>query len=210
MDARAVLIVLDRDGVLNRTVPNPAEPRPDSPMHAGEVSLFPWVPSTLRALSDAGFGLCVASNQPAAAKGKTTRAALEEVHARVLAEAQRDGARILSSHVCFHRAEDGCDCRKPRTGLLREAFLQHPSYAIGESWMVGDRAVDVLAGASFGLKTALLPGAPVVGWGDGASDAGDPAADELLALHARSVQPSFCGRDLRDFAEFVLRISDRT
>ena len=202
MDARSVLIVLDRDGVLNRTVPNPAEPRPDSPMHAGEVSLFPWVPSTLRALSDAGFGLCVASNQPAAAKGKTTRAALEEVHARVLAEAQRDGARILSSHVCFHRAEDGCDCRKPRTGLLREAFLQHPSYAIGESWMVGDRAVDVLAGASFGLKTALLPGAPVE------RERGDdnPAADELLALHARSVQPSFCGRDLRDFAEFILRI----
>jgi len=206
MDARAVLIVLDRDGVLNRTVPNPAEPRPDSPMHAGEVSLFPWVPSTLRALSDAGFGLCVASNQPAAAKGKTTRAALEEVHARVLAEAQRDGARILSSHVCFHRAEDGCDCRKPRTGLLREAFLQHPSYAIGESWMVGDRAVDVLAGASFGLKTALLPGAPV----ERERGNDNPAADELLALHARSVQPSFCGRDLRDFAEFVLRMSDRT
>jgi D-glycero-D-manno-heptose 1,7-bisphosphate phosphatase len=124
----------------------------------------------------------------------------------VLAEAQRDGARILSSHVCFHRAEDGCDCRKPRTGLLREAFLQHPSYAVGESWMVGDRAIDVLAGASFGLKTALLAGAPIVGRGDGGTDAGDRAADELLALHARSVQPSFCGRDLRDFAEFILRI----
>jgi D-glycero-D-manno-heptose 1,7-bisphosphate phosphatase len=206
MDARSVLIVLDRDGVLNRTVPNPAEPRPDSPMHAGEVSLFPWVPSTLRALTDAGFGLVVASNQPAAAKGKTTRAALEQAHARVLAEAQRDGARILSSHVCFHRAEDGCDCRKPRTGLLREAFMQHPSYAVGESWMVGDRAIDVLAGASFGLKTALLAGAPIVGRGDGGTDAGDRAADELLALHARSVQPSFCGRDLRDFAEFILRI----
>jgi D-glycero-D-manno-heptose 1,7-bisphosphate phosphatase len=206
MDARSVLIVLDRDGVLNRTVPNPAEPRPDSPMHAGEVSLFPWVPSTLRALTDAGFGLVIASNQPAAAKGKTTRAALEQAHARVLAEAQRDGARILSSHVCFHRAEDGCDCRKPRTGLLREAFMQHPSYAVGESWMVGDRAIDVLAGASFGLKTALLAGAPIVGRGAGGTDAGDRAADELLALHARSVQPSFCGRDLRDFAEFILRI----
>ncbi len=201
MDARSVLIVLDRDGVLNRTVPNPGEPRPDSPMHAGEVSVFPWVPPVLRALTDAGFGLCVASNQPAAAKGKTTRAALEEAHARVLHEAERDGARILSSHLCFHRAEDGCDCRKPNTGLLREAFLQHPSYAVGESWMVGDRAVDVLAGASFGLKTALLPGGAV---GNDAS--ADPAADELLALQARSVQPSFCGRDLRDFAEFILRI----
>ncbi len=200
MDARQVLIVLDRDGVLNRTVPNPAEPRPDSPMHAGEVSLYPWVPSALRALTDAGFGLCVASNQPAAAKGKTTRAALEEAHARVLAEAQRDGARILSSHVCFHRAEDGCDCRKPRTGLLREAFLQHPTYAVAASWMVGDRAVDVLAGTSFGLKTAFLAGAA-------SATASDPGADELLALQARSVQPSFCGRDLRDFAEFILEFT---
>jgi histidinol phosphatase-like enzyme len=111
----------------------------------------------------------------------------------------------LSSHVCFHRAEDGCDCRKPRTGLLREAFLQHPTYAISDSWIVGDRAVDVLAGASFGLKTALLTGAPA-GPGGGANAAADPAADELLALHARSVRPSFCGRDLRDFAEFILRI----
>lgn len=201
MDAQSVLIVLDRDGVLNRTIPNPAEPRPDSPMHAGEVSLFPWVPPVLRALSDAGFGLVVATNQPAAAKGKTTRAALEEAHARVLREAQRDGARILSSHVCFHRAEDRCDCRKPRTGLLREAFLQHPSYVVGESWMVGDRAVDVLAGASFGLKTALLPGGAV-----GDSAVADPATDDLMTLQARSVQPSFCGRDLRDFAEFILGI----
>jgi phosphoglycolate phosphatase-like HAD superfamily hydrolase len=72
--------------------------------------------------------------------------------------------------------------------------------------MVGDRAIDVLAGASFGLKTALLAGAPIVGRGAGGTDAGDRAADELLALHARSVQPSFCGRDLRDFAEFILRI----
>ena len=76
---------------------------------------------------------------------------------------------------------------------------QHPTYAISDSWIVGDRAVDVLAGATFGLKTALLPGAPV---GD---EAADPASDELLALQARSVRPSFCGRDLRDFAEFILK-----
>ena len=201
MDARSVLIVLDRDGVLNRTVPNPAEPRPDSPMHAGEVSIFPWVPSVLRALSDAGFGLCVASNQPAAAKGKTTRAALEQAHARVLAEAQRDGARILSSHVCFHRAEDGCDCRKPRTGLLREAFLQHPTYAI--SRLVDGRRPRRRRARRRELRAQDRAAARRA---RRATEAADPAADELLALHARSVRPSFCGRDLRDFAEFILRI----
>ncbi|HET6151048.1 MAG TPA: HAD-IIIA family hydrolase [Polyangia bacterium] len=190
MDARAVLIVLDRDGVLNRTIPNPAEPRPDSPLRVEEVALYPWVPATLRALTDAGFGLVIASNQPAAAKGKVSRAALEAVHRVVLDEAQRAGGVILSSHVCFHRAEDGCDCRKPRTGLLREAFARHPGFTPAASWMVGDRAVDVQAGAAFGLQTALL--------------AGDALADERRALAPRAIQPSFCGRDLRDFAELLL------
>jgi len=190
MDARAALIVLDRDGVLNRTIPNPAEPRPDSPLRVDEVALYPWVPAILRALTDAGFGLVIASNQPAAAKGKASRASLEAVHQAVLDEAQSDGGVILSSHICFHRAEDRCDCRKPRPGLLREAFARNPGFVLAASWMVGDRAVDVQAGAAFGLQTALLPG--------------DALADELRALAPGSVQPSFCGRDLRDFAEFLL------
>jgi histidinol-phosphate phosphatase family protein len=190
MDERAGLIVLDRDGVLNRTIPNPAEPRPDSPLRVAEVAVFPWVPVALRALTDAGWALLIASNQPAAAKGKVSRASLDDVHAEVLAQAQRAGGVILSSHICFHRAEDGCDCRKPRTGLLREVFACHPQFSPAASWMVGDRAVDVQSGAAFGLQTALV--------------SGDGLSDELSVLAGAAIQPSFCGRDLRDFAEFLL------
>jgi D-glycero-D-manno-heptose 1,7-bisphosphate phosphatase len=182
------LIVLDRDGVLNRLLPNPAEPRPDSPMRASEVTVFPWVAEALRTLTRAGFGLVIASNQPAWAKGKTTRADLEAAHAVVVREAQAAGAVILSSHICFHRAEDGCACRKPAVGLLTEAFARHPEYALTASWMVGDRAPDILAGAAFGLRTALL---------------GDEGGDERVVLSARGIEPSFHGRDLRDFARFV-------
>ena len=189
MDRDRTLIVLDRDGVLNRTVPNPAEPRPDSPLDVGEAEVFPWVPGVLRDLTAAGFALAVASNQPAAAKGKTTRAALDAVHAEILRQAQSAGGVILSSHLCFHRAEDGCACRKPATGLLVEAFARHARFEPGASWMVGDRATDVLAGAAFGLRTALLGGAPTA---------------DLEALEARSIRPSFCGGDLRDFAVHLL------
>jgi D-glycero-D-manno-heptose 1,7-bisphosphate phosphatase len=187
------LIVLDRDGVLNRMVPNLAEPRPDSPLSPEEVEVFPWVPEVLRALTAAGFGLVVASNQPAAAKGKTTRAVLEAVHAEVLRAAQADGGVILSSHVCFHRAEDGCACRKPGTALLAEAFARHAAFRVEASWMVGDRATDVLAGAAFGLRTALL--------GAAAED------DELLS--ARAIRPFFRGNDLRDFADHILDGKER-
>jgi predicted HAD superfamily phosphohydrolase YqeG len=57
--------------------------------------------------------------------------------------------------------------------------------------MAGDRATDVLCGASFGLRTALL------------GPAEDRAA-EMAALASRQVQPFFQGRDLRDFADYLL------
>jgi D-glycero-D-manno-heptose 1,7-bisphosphate phosphatase len=189
MGAGPALIVLDRDGVLNRLRPNPREPRPDSPMRASEVEVFPWVPRALADLTHAGYGLVIASNQPAAAKGKTTRADLEAAHAAVLAAATSEGGVILSSHICFHRAEDGCACRKPATGLLTEAFTRHPGFVRERSWMVGDRAPDVLAGAAFGLATAFL---------------GQADSDEYAALLGRGVRPSFQGGDLRHFAAYLL------
>ena len=184
------LIILDRDGVLNRTLPNPAEARPDSPLRVEDVSIFPWVPAALRQLSNAGFVLAIATNQPAAAKGKTTLEALQQVQDRVLREVQREGGVISSAHVCFHRAEDGCNCRKPKAGLLNAALQRHPAALREQSWMVGDRATDVLAGAAAGLQTALL---------------GDTLGLERQALAAAgAVGPSFCGDDLQDFVRFIL------
>ncbi len=189
MKALRGLIVLDRDGVLNRMVfRSQAEPL-DSPLVVTEVELLSGVPDALRRLSEAGFAVALATNQPAAAKGKTTRADLDAVHARVLAAAQASGGRIQSSHICYHRAEDGCDCRKPRTGLLEAALAATPDGRPETSWIVGDRATDVLAGAALGFRTALL----------GPSRTGD---DELLK--ARGIQPSFRGLDLKEFADFLL------
>lgn len=150
------LILLDRDGVLNDMVYHPEHGTVDSPMHPEQVTLLPGVPEALKLMTDAGFGMAVVTNQPAAAKGKTTRANLEAVHARVLQEATASGGRILSSHVCYHRAEDRCTCRKPATGLLEEAFGQNPDYDRRASWMVGDGVTDIQAGKALGLLTALI------------------------------------------------------
>jgi len=190
--ARASLIVLDRDGVLNALCDNPSEPRPDSPLRIAEVAVWSWVPDVLRDLTRAGYGLVIASNQPAAAKGKTTRAELEAVHGAVVLAATAAGGVILSSHICYHRAEDACTCRKPATGLLAEAFALHAGFDRAASWMVGDRASDVIAGAAFGLQTALLA-------------TGDAANEERAALTARDLRAAYQGRDLRDFAAYLLR-----
>lgn len=183
------LIVLDRDGVLNRTVfHSDAEPR-DSPLTPADVVLEDGVAEALKALEDAGYALAVASNQPSAAKGKTTHASLVATHEAVLAASRAAGARIAGSFVCFHRAEDGCRCRKPRTGMLEDALATTPGSKAETSWMVGDRVTDVLAGASLGFRTAFIG----PGW---------PGDAELLEKHG--VRPSFRGANLQDFARFLL------
>ncbi len=183
------LVVLDRDGVLNHTVfHNEAEPR-DSPLRPEDVKIIDRVPELLKRLEDAGFELAVASNQPSAAKGKCTREALEATHQRVLELLRVAGARVPRSYVCYHRAEEGCTCRKPRTGMLEAALRDTPGSSPRTSWMVGDRATDVLAGSALGFSTAYLgPGF----FGDG----------ELLA--ERGVRPFFAGKDLEHFVESLL------
>jgi D-glycero-D-manno-heptose 1,7-bisphosphate phosphatase len=185
------LIILDRDGVLNRMLGVPHTPTYDSPMNTSQVELCEGAAEVLRDLTQAGYGLAIATNQPAAAKGKTTRAELEDVHRLVVDGVSALGGKILSSHICWHRAEDGCLCRKPKPGLLEEAIRINAQFArSGHVWMVGDRPVDVMAGAALGLSTAFLS---------------NDSVDEMFSSH--SVRPTFHGADLRDFRRLLFRQS---
>lgn len=165
-EPRPRLVFLDRDGVLNRMIVDAARGIVDSPLRPEEVELVAGVPAALRRLGELGFRLVIATNQPAAAKGKVTRAALEATHARVLALACAEGGRIERSEICFHRAEDRCPCRKPGAAMLARAHEALGAAAPGRCWMVGDRMTDVAAGSAFGARTALVgddPGPPLPG-----------------------------------------------
>ena len=181
------LIVLDRDGILNKLLTD-SDGKPDSPMKVSQVEIFPWVPTALKQLNDMGFGLVIATNQPAWAKGKVELEALNQVHDYIVMRIQSKGAKILSSHVCLHRSEDLCACRKPNTGLLQEAFDKHPEFSSIGSWMVGDRATDVMAGDSFKLQTAWL---------------GSPVSDDEKLLNEINLMPTYRGQNLKDFVEFI-------
>ncbi len=181
------LIVLDRDGILNKLLIDPYG-NTDSPMKVSQVEIFPWVPSALKQLNDMGFGLVIATNQPAWAKKKVELEVLNQVHDYIVTRIQSNGAKILSSHICLHRSEDLCACRKPNTGLLQEAFDKHPEFSSFGSWMVGDRATDVIAGNSFKLQTAWL---------------GTSIGDDQLLLESKQIKPNYRGNSLEDFVNFI-------
>ena len=181
------MILLDRDGVLNRMVVDAEHGTVDSPLHPSQVEVFPFVAEALARLTRAGYGLAIVTNQPAWAKGKTTRENLEAVHAAILKAVTVAGARILSSHMCLHRAEDQCDCRKPKTAMLRAALERDAD--LKQSWMVGDGVTDVQAGAALGLRTAFL---------------GPRKCDACKIMEERRLAPTFWGPDLAAFADFLL------
>jgi histidinol-phosphate phosphatase family protein len=184
------LIILDRDGVLNEIVVDSEHGTIDSPMNPDQAKVFEFIPKALKRLNELGFLLAVATNQPAAAKGKTTKSNLEKTHQLILDQATSMGAVISSSHICFHKKEDHCDCRKPKPALLKEAIAIAKGKLGSDPklWMVGDGVTDVQAGKALSLKTAFF---------------GPKKCDACKVMETIGIRPDFWGEDLRSFVSFL-------
>jgi D-glycero-D-manno-heptose 1,7-bisphosphate phosphatase len=156
-------VFLDRDGVLNDPVPDPAGGgRPESPYRVEDVHLSAGAVAGARRLQEAGFALVVVTNQPAAAKGTTTVEALEAVNARVRGLLAAEGIEFAGWYVCLHHPagrvaalSGACDCRKPAPGLLLQA-ADELDLDLEASWIVGDSDSDIEAGRRAGTRTALV------------------------------------------------------
>jgi len=141
-------VFLDRDGVLNRPVVRNGRPHP--PATLGELEILGDAANALRALKEAGFLLLGVTNQPDVARGTQRREVVEEINAAIRAALPLDDML-----VCYHDDADGCPCRKPGPGLLKEAAERH-RIDLGASFLVGDRWRDVEAGHAAGCTVVLI------------------------------------------------------
>ncbi|GII81486.1 hypothetical protein Sru01_64680 [Sphaerisporangium rufum] len=139
---RAVLF--DRDGTLIVDVPYNNDPERVRPM--------PGAAAALDRLRRAGLPLGVVTNQAGVAKGLITMRELAEVNARV--------DRLLGPFgvwaVCPHDDADGCDCRKPRPGLVLRAAAAL-GVRPGDCVVIGDIGRDVEAARAAGARGILVP-----------------------------------------------------
>jgi D-glycero-D-manno-heptose 1,7-bisphosphate phosphatase len=159
---RSQAVFLDRDGTINEAVPDADSGMPESPLRVEDVRLLPGAAAAAKVLSQAGYALVCASNQPAAAKGKATVEQLLAVHDRVVEDLAREGLQLDASYLCLHHPEGvvadlagECNCRKPRPGMLLQAAVTL-DLDLGSSWMLGDTDTDVEAGRAAGCRTALI------------------------------------------------------
>ena len=143
------VIFIDRDGVINE------DPIGDYVKKWEDFRFIRGALEALKQLTDAGFDIVVMSNQAGVGDGEYSENALNEITTNMLDACKRHGIRIRRFYYCLHGKTAGCDCRKPKTGLLKQA-AQDFSFDTRNTYFIGDKAADIQTGNTFGLRTILV------------------------------------------------------
>ncbi|MGI9264579.1 MAG: D-glycero-beta-D-manno-heptose 1,7-bisphosphate 7-phosphatase [Gammaproteobacteria bacterium] len=166
------LVILDRDGVINY----------DSPEFIKSPSEWRAIPGSLQsiaALTAAGVRVAIATNQSGVGRGLFDSADLTAIHTHMVEEIEAAGGAIDMIAVCPHAPDEGCQCRKPRSGLLTqiaERFQQ--SIPLSGVPVIGDSCRDIVAARSLGARAILVL------TGNGSSTAAELEDDSSLEIFA--------------------------
>ena len=163
-----MLIILDRDGVINYEstayIKCPAE----------------WIPipgslEAIARLNRAGHCVVIMTNQAGVGRGYYDEAMLANIHEKLHSELAKVGGAVANIYYCPHHPDDNCDCRKPKPGMLQAIARDFPSewphrLVIGDSWR------DVEAARAMQCEAWLV----LTGVGQECVDAGQIPADVPL------------------------------
>jgi len=149
-------VLLDRDGVINRRIVGGYVTRWE------EFVFLPDALEALRLLNANNYHVIAVSNQARVGKGLMTAGDLQEITGRFIGEVETHRGRIHSVYYCTHRAEDDCQCRKPKPGLLLMAQAEN-HFTFKDTFLIGDSEGDLLAAQSVGCPSILVSTAPAAG-----------------------------------------------
>ena len=158
-------VIVDRDATLIDVVRDEETGTISVAFHPSQIRFLPGVVHGLQAFSQAGYALCIATNQPGPAKGQFSAAAVQRTNQALVERLAERGVRIAAVEVCMHHPDGGpggdpalvgpCDCRKPQPGMLLRA-IDRLGLDPAASWMIGDSAVDVGAARAAGIRSGLV------------------------------------------------------
>jgi imidazoleglycerol-phosphate dehydratase/histidinol-phosphatase len=154
------VLFIDRDGTL---IEEPHDNQVDA-LH--KIRLMPGVISALLHLKDRGYRFVMVSNQDGLGTSSFPQQDFEKCQDHVLALFDSQGIHFDQVFICPHRADDACDCRKPKTGLLTRFLASHELDAASCA-VIGDRSSDTELADALGFKAFQLgSGEPPLAWDD--------------------------------------------
>ena len=122
--------------------------------HPRELELLPGVARGIAYLNQY-FKVVVVTNQSGVGRGYFTEDMLERIHAHMVRELAREGARVDAIYYCPHHPQEGCPCRKPNPGLILAA-ARELDIDLGQSYVMGDQLLDVAAARRAGCRAVLI------------------------------------------------------
>ena len=153
---------LDRDGVLSEILYNEDTEQLDTAMRPDELRLIPGAAEAVASLKEAGYYVFIVTNQPGAAKGKTSLGLIYDTNKRLMELIPG----IDEVFMCPHHPKGEkrsreqnlirvCECRKPGTGMIDDACAKYAVDKAG-SFMAGDSCTDIECGRKAGVSTVFI------------------------------------------------------
>ncbi len=175
-------IFLDRDGTL--IVEKNYLHKPE------DVEIFPGTGAALKKLSAAGFQLIMVTNQSGIGRGYYTLADAERVNEHVCALLATEGARFKKCYIAPEAPDQPSRVRKPSPQFLFDARDEF-DLNLAESFMVGDKLIDLECGWNAGVKKSVLVR---TGYGR-----------EVEREDAEKISPAIVVADLGEMADLILK-----
>jgi D-glycero-D-manno-heptose 1,7-bisphosphate phosphatase len=165
--AQRRFVILDRDGTI--IVERNYLSVPD------QIELIPGATNGLKELAHLKLGIVVVTNQSAVGRGLFDLERLENIHDRFRELLAAEDVILDGIYFCPHTPDDGCLCRKPRSGLVERA-AKELNFDPKVSFVIGDNACDIELGRIIGATTFLVR----TGYGAQLAQAGSVVADFVV------------------------------
>lgn len=144
------VIFLDRDGVINKKTP-----KAEYVKSWDEFEFLPGSINAMKLLSQHGYKIFIITNQAGIARGAMTEKDLKAIHSNLERELEKENVKTEGIYYCPHGWNDGCECRKPKPGMLLQAAREH-DLDLSKALFIGDDERDLQAGNAAGCRTLLV------------------------------------------------------
>lgn len=171
-------VILDRDGTINEDTGYISSPE--------GLRLIEGAAAAIKSLNREGVPVIVISNQSGVGRGFFNSLDVRRVNESLKGLLISQGANVEAFYFCPHHPEDGCNCRKPRPGLIQRAAAEH-SIDLKTSYVVGDKSTDIGLAKNAGAKGVLV----LTGQG----------REESLKLKAA---PHLIAKDLKEAVRWII------
>ncbi|MBN1627855.1 MAG: HAD family hydrolase [Deltaproteobacteria bacterium] len=191
MTSKKPAVFIDRDGTVNEQM--------GYINHPDRFIILPGVAEAFRILNKNGFLAIIVSNQSGVARGYFPFELVDDIHALMRGYLKKEDAAVDGIYFCPHHPRGAvpeysvdCDCRKPKTGLIKKACEQF-DIDMSRSYMVGDHYTDMELADRAALKGILVK----TGYGRGVME---------YNLPKMTFKPSYIAEDLLDAVKWIMKI----